>query len=741
MDDSTYLGRREVKGEKSILASAKPQTDRGVSFISGHDRGSEMLHQENPYDFGAPFGKYFVDIDVGGTYIDAVISRKNLVKFFKVDITPNDLGQCFQEVIWKATKFLKMPDVRTFLSQTHVIRLSTSLSINILVERKGGRIGLLMTKGWRTRYLAQASAVGTLSPIFFEDMVMEIDIEVNSRTSCHASPLEEEVREKAFGLLEKGATIIVVSLEGSETCPANECQIQSIINKYYPKHFIGSVPILRSTQTGYGSDYIRRTNTAVINAYCHDQIAAQLFQIEDFLRDMECAVPLLIVHSKGGSARVAKALPIQIISSGAAAGIFGASRMSISYCRPDVISVDVGGTSTEIGLVRRGEIVYSIPAHVESLPVDMSLPVASTLGIGGGSIARIDQRGQLNLGPESAGAFPGPACYDLGGTEPTLTDAYLILGYFDENYFLGGQKRIRKSITQKVFTEKIARPLGISCEEAAFMVKRKAVEMIGERIRAVALKNDLILSEVSLFAIGGGGGVIGGDLFDLFGFKETFFFRQGSVFGAFGSTGMDIMHTYEKAVDVSLVSEISSPEEICRKLNSTVLSLQRMAFKDMLGEGFQPEEILFELELELNTATSGSHIRLALPSPFIWLNRDWLSIQQMAKGRFGYENGSVSGYEVRISKVLLKALVAISHADVKTVPNKAASGKYDKGKRPVYVEAGKWVEANVYEWDFLYVPVVIDGPSLIESQDTTIVVPPDKKIRFDKNFNGVMEAR
>jgi len=710
------------------------------SSVSMHDYSSETQFRKVIRNFEEPFGKFVVDIDVGGTFTDAIISRKNLVQYLKVDTTPDDLSQCLQGVIEKAVRTLSIPDLRTFLGQIHIIRLSTSLSTNTLVERKGARLGLLLTKGWRTRYLTQPMAIRASSPLVFEDMVLEIDADVDSKYHRQAPVSEDEVREKAYSLLEKGATIIVISLNGAETCPANERQVKAIINKYYPKHFISSVPVVLGSQISNGSDYLRRTNTALLNAYCHGAIALQLFQIEDFLRDAGYAFPLLIIHSSGGSARVAKTKSIQTISSGAAAGIFGSRMLSTSYGGPSIISVDVGGTSTEIGLLRHGVIDYSAPAHVEGLPVDVSLPVASTLGIGGGSIARIDRTGKLSLGPKSTGAFPGPVCYNLGGTEPTLTDAYLILGYFDENYFLGGEKLIQKGITQKIFTEKIAMPLGISCEEAAFMVKRKAVEFTGEIIRTVISPTDLAHSEVSLFAIGGGGGCIGADLSDFVGIGETYVFRQGSVFGAFGSSNMDIMHIYERRVDFPLFSKSASPDEICHRLNSTSLFLQRMAFKDISGEGFRPEEIRFELEIELNTVTSSTPVRVALPAPFIWPSQDWPSIQERVSNTFGGETKIASGNEAYVSRLFLWAIVDIPHSSLEPAPKIAASTNSYKGKRPMYVGHGRWVEAEVYEWDLLSVPCMTVGPSMIESQDTTIVVPPGKTIKFYKNFNGVIKT-
>jgi N-methylhydantoinase A len=245
---------------------------------------------------------------------------------------------------------------------------------------------------------------------------------------------------------------------------------------------------------------------------------------------------------------------------------------------------------------------------------------------------------------------------------------------------------------------------------------------------------------ISLFAVGGGGGCIGVDLLDFVGFAEVFFFRQGPVFGAFGSSGMEVMHTYEKSVDMPLSSKALSAQQICGKLNSTVLSLERKAFKDMSGEGFRPEEIRFQLDIEVSAASPAAKGRIALCNPFIWPSRDWLSIQEKLSRTFETDKRFASDFGARITRVFLKALVPISDPNAECFPRRTTSATSHKGKRPVYLGQEKWLDADIYEWDFISVPRTIQGPCVIESQDSTIVVPPEKTIRFDANLNGIIKA-
>lgn len=689
------------------------------------------------YAKGRQFGKFVLDIDIGGTFTDAIVAGHDLAEFFKVDTTPHDLSHCLQDVFERAIATLGLPDLRRFLQRAQVMRLSTSLSTNTLVERKGARCGLMVTKGWGERYLSQPLSARSSFPLIYDNMVVEIDGEIGTELDPWPRTLEDEVRENVQILVERGATIIVVSLFVADSSPERERQVKNLITRYYPRHFLGSVPILLGSQVSSSPDFLTRTNTALLNAYCNGAMSGRLYQIEEFLRNHGYTGRLLVVHSSGGSARTAKTKAIQTINSGSAAGIFGVSRVSKSYDLKNIISLDAGGTSTEIGILQNGEIVHSSPAEMQHLPLDLSLPVASTLGIGGGSIIRIDRDGELSVGPDSAGAFPGPACYDLGGTKPTLTDAYLVLGYLDENYFLGGRRRIKKDIATRVITEKLANQMGLSCEEAALKSKYKAVEIIAAEIGGQIGPRGLSPADFSLVAIGGGGGCLGADLATYLGMRETYLFRQGAVFGAYGSSGMDIMHLYETSVDLPVFHDRASRSEICQQLNSTVASLQRTAFKDMRGEGFSPEEVRFELEIELNCGASETPIRISLPNPFIWPARDWATLVQYASEKIGSRK-VLEDCHASIAKIFLRGLIDVPHAAM-VPPNAAAIGNDAyKGRRQIYLGRETSVDASVYEWNLLSVPAVIFGPAIIESQDTTVVVPPHMTIRFDAEYNGVI---
>jgi N-methylhydantoinase A/oxoprolinase/acetone carboxylase beta subunit len=561
-----------------------------------------------PNNRGQIVDRYSVDMDIGGTFTDAIFSRKGFAKLIKVDTTPHDLSVCFISALEKARKELEFENLRQFLSHVRVIRLSTSLSTNVLMEGKGSCIGLILETGWRDAFLLQSVfPEGARSPVA-QEMVLEIG----------NKPEVEEIRAAAYRLIMKGADVLVISLNPPGDFHHAEQHAKGTIYQFYANHFIGSIPVITSGQLSRAQDYIKRSSRIVSNTYVDGAVTKPFLEIEDHLREHGYAYPLLLVHSDWGSSRVSKTMAEQTINSGASAAIFGAKRFSELYELKNVIIVDIGGTSTEIGVIKEGRIARTQSDPEGSVTALGGLHTTITVGIGGGSVIRIDETGRVEFGPKSVGAFPGPACYGLGGTEATLTDAFLLLGYFDEDYFLGGERRLKRGLAEAVFRERIAGLFGTSCEEAAWKVKQEAVKRIAGKILGVLSRHGLEPSDTALFAVGGGGGCMGCDLCGVTGFGEVHVFRQGSAFGAYGSSGMDVVHRYEEELPVGLCLTGRRGVEVCEAINKTVLALQRKAFQDMAAEGFQAEAVHFELRVVVEAKETRIRQGYDCPSVFLW---------------------------------------------------------------------------------------------------------------------------
>lgn len=663
--------------------------------------------------------RYCVDIDIGGTFTDAIFSGRRLRKLIKVDTTPHDLNVCFRRAFEKGQEALGFEHLRAFLSCVRVIRLSTSLSINLLLERKGLCIGLILETGAAEDFLRQKSfPEGVCMPVV-PGMMIEVGVDAGV----------DEIRNAAYRLILEGADILVISLKGGKGgfLRAEE-RAKGFVHQYYASHFIGSIPVVTGGQLSRVRDYRVRSNRIVFNAYVHRAVAGPFLEIEDFLREQGYPYPLLLVHADGGSSRVSKSTAEKTISSGAAAGIFGSLQISKRYGLRNVLTVDIGGTSTEIGVIRQGEIVRGAPVS-GAYPMG-GLPIAFTIGIGGGSVVQMDGMGALSLGPSSVGAFPGPVCYGLGGAEPTLTDAFLLLGYFDEGYFLGGDRRLKRGLAERVFEEWIGGPLGVSCEEAAWRVREEAVGRIAEVLQQAMIRFGLDPADTSLFAVGGCGGCLGWALCEAAGLKDCRVFRLGSVFGTYGTSGMDVVHRYEEETDLPMGPSAECGAGVCEKLNDVILTLQRRAFRDMAAEGFQPERVQFKVWLEVESGAFGGRRGCDFPMVFLWPG-DWNAIYGQIDRLFSARGASRA---LRLARVVLTAVGEMPHAEVDALVSfDGMSGV--GGERMIYGGGGEWFRARVHRWDGAEVPMSVMGPCILESRDTTVVIPAGIRSALDKRRN------
>ena len=683
---------------------------------------------------------YVLDVDIGGTFTDAVVCAKGRPEFFKVETTPHDMSLCIKQVLEKALEIFDEADITAFLGKTEIIRFSTSISTNLLIESKGQRCGLLLSAGWRDRFLKQLDFLEGGYSIISEDDVFEINGDIGPFIDgALKHSVENEVAEQVGVLLEQGVNSIIISLFRAETHPKKEQRIREIIHKYYLPHYIRSVPVLLGSQISRTSDYMLRTYSAIVNAYCHRPIALHYFRVEEFLRQQGFPRAILAVNVTGGTTRIANTLPIQTVNSGAAASVYGVSFFIHKSKQQSAISIDLGGTSTEIGLVHDGEVRNVYPLAISGVPLDLSFPVLASIGIGGGSIATVDKKGRFHVGPRSAGAFPGPACYDIGGSKPTLTDALLVLGYLNQDYFLGGTKRLSLRAAQEIFDREICRSTGLTCEEAARRVKDKAVEIIGAGIRAAVKDIDFDDdSQIPLFALGGAGGCLGSHIADFLGLAQTYILRHGSVSGAFGSGKMDIVHVYESPTHFDVLQHETEETEICQQINRSVSDLQHVAFKDMRGEGFSAEDLDFRLELELTDCSSRILGSVELSTPFIFPPHDLDFLRNLARAK--YTDLSAQQEDAFcVSRIRLKAIGIMPQSGYFQDRSKKTSQVVPKGSRPFYSGDGDWTKAAVYDWDCLTASSIFKGPLILESPDTTVFVPSGKQLIVDETLTGIIQ--
>lgn len=364
---------------------------------------------------------YMIDMDVGGTFTDGFITRDGVSKSCKTPTTPHDLTVCCMECIEEGAKLWGI-SVKELLKGTIALRLSTTIGTNTIIQRSGPKIGLILTKGFEnTLYNTQREVTHPLVP---RQMIVGVNEAVDSLGRIVGSLDEEEVLSSMRHLVKSGARMVAVSYRNASANPTHEHETREVIYRRYPQHYLRSMRIQIATELNDMPGDYERTGTVILNAYLHPETARHLYKFEDMARSAGLKVPVFTVNSSGGVTRVAKTIAISTYNSGPAAGLVGASELCKLYGFKQAVTIDMGGTSTDIGLIA-GDPKVILSPEIEGMRIWLPMLEIKCIGAGGGSIARVSEDGVLTVGPLSAGALPGPACYDMGGVEPTVTDASL----------------------------------------------------------------------------------------------------------------------------------------------------------------------------------------------------------------------------------------------------------------------------------------------------------------------------
>ena len=550
---------------------------------------------------------YTIDIDTGGTFTDGFFVRGDRVEMVKVATTPHDLTVCFLKCIESGANIFGVT-VEDLLYETEIIRFSNTIGTNTIIQRDGSKVGLLMTSGKEA--LAPTKDTEGKSPLVLPDMVIGIEESVSASGEVLKAVDEGKALVEAQRLIDRGARCLVVVFANSEHNPANERAVRKAVKREYPSDFLGSVPVFLSSDVSRRSGDAERVNAAVLNAYIHAKLVRLLYKAGEELRRRLYQKNLFIVHNNSAVARVARTRAINTYNSGPAAGLLGARLIGELYGESSLISADMGGTSFDVGYVKEGVPSYLLRPDVEGFPVNVPMLAIRAIGAGGGSIAMV-REGKLRVGPQSAGALPGPVCFDLGGSEPAVTDANVVLGILDPDYFLGGDMKLNKAKAVEVLKAKVADPLNITVEAAAFEVKRTVDNAMGREVRR--LREEMMCEEDPLLVFYGGAGPAHCcGIAETAGLKKMVITPFSAVFSAFSSSHMDVGHLYYRRVDLPLRTDTDF-----REVEKAVEAMWREAERDMRGEGFSKDRIVASLELIVEPEAGGSEVKLAAETDFL----------------------------------------------------------------------------------------------------------------------------
>lgn len=662
---------------------------------------------------------YTVDIDTGGTYTDGLFSDGEKLTSVKVDTTPHDLTIAFSQCLEEGSKKLGFENIMDFLDQVDIIRWSSTIASNTLAEKTGPRLGLFVTKGNEDSLYSSTVPDDAIGFIIDRTNIKGLSQPIDT------TEILKELRE----LLEQGVRRVCICFKGSLHDNKDELQARNVITEQYPEHYMGSVPVLTGEEICKYPDDMTRAHAALLNAYVHGSMATFLFNQEDELRRKGYSMPLLIGHVDGGVARVSKTKPIDTIESGPIFGIHAAAYFARTYNLKKAITLDVGGTTSKIGLILNGRPMTSTESTLGGISLKMNLITLSSLTLGGGSVVSVGSDSKIKLGPKSMGAYPGPASYDLGGTEATLTDAFIIVKYLDPDYYAGGERKLNVTRAEQTIQERVANLLGMDLEKAAYGVADEAFSMVADGIKKIVERTGIDPKEFVLLVFGGNGGVFGCDIAEKIGANQVYIFSLASVFSAFGASTADISHTYEYAPLVSL--------EDFNKLQKVISQLRNEALRDMKGEGLDLAKVEIDLNFEIS---DGRNPPISVESHYLGLDsRD--EVEQIRKLFDKKAPTDYSRDRLVVEILRLRAHYPTPSYELPVFPMQSPDSESAlKGKRKVFWREGL-VSTNIYDWALLRSGNVVPGPAIIEAADTTYLVPMGWELKVDKYKNGLIEKR
>jgi len=700
-----------------------------------------------------------IDIDVGGTFTDFVLTLDGERIIAKCPTTPHDLSVGFLNAIEAGGEKVGLT-VEELLPKIGIIRYSTTVALNRLLQRMGPRIGLLMTEGHEDAIIIGRGAQWTDGqrvaerrniavqnkplPLVERNLILGVKERVDSSGAIVRPLDEEDVREKLRLLMDRGARAIVVSLLWSFMNPAHERRVREIIREEYKEYHIGFVPVVLSSSVVAKIGEYERTMTAVLDAYLQRSMQNDIGATWDKLRDKGYRGAFLMIHNSGGSADIFKTPASRTFNGGPVAGLMGSAYFAERLGYKNVIAGDVGGTSFDVALVVESSVRnYTFRPVIDKWMVNVTMMQTISVGAGGGSIAKVEN-GRLMVGPKSAGSMPGPVCYDLGGIDPTVTDADVVLGYINPETYYGGRMQLNKAKAEKAIREKIAKPLGIELIEGAALIRRVIDEYMAGAIKREVHMRGYHPEDFVLFAFGGAGPThmcgLRGDV------PKAVMFPAAPVFCAMGSSIMDIVHMYEQSRRMVFMEPLTERIIIDRaQFNETVSTMIAKARQDLESEGLNVSDAVYALELDMLYGGQVNLKRASSPRLQIESDADARAIYEEFEKEFSESFSPLVVNKpggVFLDNFVLRVTVPTWKPEVPVFEMQGAdpSGAC-LGKRKAYwPETKQWVDTPTYQFEQLEAGNVVVGPAVVEAELTTIPVPPGQKFSIEKHGLGVLEA-
>lgn len=689
-----------------------------------------------------------VSVDIGGTFTDCFVAWDDKYLQSKALTTHQNLALGFNEALENACSELGI-SVNELLSEVDSVRYATTLGTNALIERKGPRLGLLTTMGFRSSVpLARARGYGAgldhkqqldvpnakrPDPIVPIPMIKEIRERVDFVGDVVLGLDEEDLRVKLRELVDKGAEALVVVLANSVVNPAHELRIREIFLEEYPAHMLGAIPMLLSHQiVGRKGEYVRAMST-ILDGFLHQVMYHGLGTLELNLRASGYDKPMLVNHNSGGMAQLNSTDALQTLHSGPVSGIAACEHLAAATGLGNVVATDMGGTSFDIGLVTEGGVKhYDFNPVIERWMVSVPMVHLVTLGAGGGSICSYDPVYQtVAVGPRSAGSDPGPACYDRGGLEPTVTDADLMLGYLDPQNYAGGHIKLNPRRAKSAIEDALCDELDVDVIEAAKLIKRTVDGAMANGIATELRTRGYEPENFTVLAYGGNGPLHACGIANALGTKKILAPPFSSVFSAVGAGSTAQMHIHEMNTWTVLFNANSkSFFNDYERFNADVEELERRGREDLVRQGFAAEDICYRLELDMRYGNQRVQTAVVADLHRLQSQRDVLKLIDQFDKRYGErfgEGSQATEAGVRINTIRVCSFVnqpGIAFQDLVPSSHKLPPPKPVGQRACHFVGHPEPIHTPIYDEEALAPGTFIEGPAVVVTRATTYLVEP-----------------
>lgn len=677
-----------------------------------------------------------VGVDVGGTFTDIVLERTRSgeedgqeVVVTKVPSTPHDQSE---GVVAGVLQVCAQAGVAP--GDIDVLFHGTTVATNMVIERNGAEVGMLTTKGFRDimhmarhkrphNFSLQFDVPWQSKPLVKRRNRIPITERLTPPTGEIDIPMsEEEVRAAAELFKRRGLDAVIVGFLFSFLNDAHEKRAVEIVKEVMPDAFVCA----SSEVVNVIREYERFSSTAM-NAYIGPKTALYLRSLESRLKENAVTATVRIMQSNGGISTIDQSAtrPIGLLLSGPAGGVIG-GRWTGGHCDTgNVITIDIGGTSADISVIQDGELRTKNPRDTEvaGLPVLAPMIDIDAIGAGGGSIAYVDAGGAFRVGPRSAGAVPGPACYGRGGTEPTVTDAQVALGRLDPQRFLGGDLSIDKALAEKAIQEHIAGPLGLSITDAALGILKIINNNMALAINANSVAKGIDPRSFTLMGFGGAGPLHSVALAEMIQARDVISPIQPGITAAMGLLVTDLQYEYTRSV---LQTLNDADDDAVAQINTIVDELTAEANAQLEADGIAPDARKFKKIMECRYLGQGFELRAEMPEGALTqANKQAIidSFFDVHKETYGH------AFRDQITEGVTVRVVASADVDQLTLPELAAGGRTNPSDALMYTEDtifddGKPTPTPRYDRTKLLRDDTVEGPAIVTQHNSTTIVPP-----------------